>query len=586
MERTNGQIGNCIWLLAWGVASSVWCLTAAAEIGATFDEPGDVGHALTFWRTGSHYELLRLGAMPLPMDVCALPIYIWERWQGAPIDLRQGDQSAALWLARLGALPFWWLLLYYGWRAGSHLGGRWGGRLTVALLAAEPNFLAHACLATKDIAISACLLALVYHFRVGRESGWWRRVGVPGFWFGMALLSKASALVFGPLALFAVEVERLIRQPPTPPSDPNPGRGWRHWWRLLTPWRRDVCQLGLLGLGLMFIYCGSDWCPQRSFVSWAHQLPDGVPARVMVWLAEHLRIFSNAGEALVRQVAHNLRGHGAYLLGRADLRSIWYYFPVALSIKLTLTFLVLPLVVAVVRPRALTNWACAAAAVLLLYSLRCNVQIGIRLMLPVVALAAVGLGAALARAWQECAAPWQGRLLRAAAVAGVAWPTLASIQVWPHALCYTNELWGGTARGYLCLSDSNYDWGQGLKDLAAWQRRHRLQTLDVWYFGTDPILETLPMRPVRLYQPAGPPESMLASVRGHYLAVSTTLLYGPYTLREPAVSLVALLKTRQPVDRTQTFLIYDFTEPAVDNATSGRPVGRPPTGWPTAHSRQ
>src|SRR5437764_9921609 len=34
--------------------------------------------------------------------------------------------------------------------------------------------------------------------------------------------------------------------------------------------------------------------------------------------AENLRIFSNAGEPVIRQISHNFRGHGAYLLGRAD----------------------------------------------------------------------------------------------------------------------------------------------------------------------------------------------------------------------------------------------------------------------------
>ena len=63
-----------------------------------------MANALDFWRTGSHYQLLRLGAMPLPMDVSALPLSVWERWQGVPINVRRGDQSAALWLARLGAV--------------------------------------------------------------------------------------------------------------------------------------------------------------------------------------------------------------------------------------------------------------------------------------------------------------------------------------------------------------------------------------------------------------------------------------------------------------------------------------------------
>ena len=51
-----------------------------------------------------------------------------------------------------------------------------------------------------------------------------------------------------------------------------------------------------------------------------------------------------------------------------------------------------------------------------------------------------------------------------------------------------NEWWGGTTNGYRCLSDSNYDWGQGLKELTNWQLDRHVNDLDVWYFGTDPAL--------------------------------------------------------------------------------------------------
>jgi hypothetical protein len=579
MGRSRVSIWDWSWLLAWGILSSVWCVTAAGRLGATWDEPVDVANALDFWRTGSHQKLLRLGAMPLPMDVGALPLYLWERCHGVTIDIRHGDVTTALWCARLGTLLFWWLLLYYGWRMGSFLAGPWAGRLAVALLASEPNLLAHACLATKDIAITGCLLALIYHFRIGREAGWWRRVGVPGFWFALALLSKGSALVFGPLCMLAVEIERLLREPSGRRQQASDYRGQRAepgadaihdplpfslspllaWWRLLQPWRRDVVQAGLIGLALTIVYCGSDWRAEPSFVAWTHQLPDSLPARGMVWFAEHLQIFRNGPEALVKQVTHNLRGHGAFILGRIYPRSIWYYFPVALSIKLTVPLLLLPCLLALLRPRALANAACAAAGMLLLYSVRCNVQIGIRLLLPLVALAIVGLAAALVRAYQDSGRPWQRAVLSCGAVGAVSWAAAASVLVWPHALCYTNELWGGTAQGYLRLSDSNYDWGQGLKELADWQRQHGNQTLDVWYFGTDPIIETLPMRDVHLERALGSPEEALAPLQGHHLAVSMTLVYGSYAPSEPMTRISAYLRNQRPVDRTQTFLIYDFT---------------------------
>ena len=36
---------------------------------------------------------------------------------------------------------------------------------------------------------------LAYHFERGRSRGWALRVGVPGLWFGAAVLAKASGLV-------------------------------------------------------------------------------------------------------------------------------------------------------------------------------------------------------------------------------------------------------------------------------------------------------------------------------------------------------------------------------------------------------
>jgi hypothetical protein len=302
-------------------------------------------------------------------------------------------------------------------------------------------------------------------------------------------------------------------------------------------------------------------------VAWAHSLPDGPTGQVLRWIAENLRIFTNAGQGLVKQIQHNIRGHGVYLLGEVWPRAIWYYFPVALSIKMTLGLLFLPVVLAVLRPRALRNWAILAAAVLLVFSLSSRVQIGIRLVLPLVVLAIVGLAAAVAEACRDSGPGWRRCLLASGAAAGVLWASSTAVTVWPHGLCYANELWGGTAKGYLRLSDSNYDWGQGLPDLARWQREHPSVPLGVWYFGTDPALATLPIRNVRLHDPpVQSAEETLARVGGQYLAVSTTLLYGAYV---PQVRQVVydFLRERRPVARTATFLLYDFTGEASTGAT-------------------
>ncbi len=561
MCARHGWLWDGVWLLVCGVVSSAWCLSAAGQLSATFDETTYLERGLERWRTGSYAGLMHLGTMPLPVDVETLPLYLWERGRGVALDPATDMDHLLPW-ARASGLVFWWLLLFYGMLAGRQLAGPWGGRLAVTLFASEPTLLAHAGLATTDIAITACLLALVYHFRAGREAGGFGRVVVPAFWFGAAILAKASGLVFGPLCMLVVEGHRRWVE-----DKPVNLRGTV----------RDFTQIIAGGLLLVFLYVGSDWSTEPSFVQWASGLPDGRPGDAMRWLSTHLRIFSNAGEGLIQQVKHNLRSHGgAYLLGQESPRAFWYYFPVALTIKLSLTLLLLPVLVGLVRPRTLLNWACLCAAVLLVFSLNCRVQIGVRLVLPLVGFAVLGLAAAAVQAAQQCRPGWRHAGFVGLLGAGVTWTALSAVDVWPDGLCYVNELWGGPDVGYLLLSDSNYDWGQGLHELARWQERHHAAPLDVWYFGSDPTVRRLPVRVLPLHAlPLQGPEDVLAQVRGHYLAVGTTLLHGRTTEQPGHRTAAAFLRSCAPVARTATFLIYDFTRSAHGAPSAAAPEAVP-----------
>lgn len=573
-----------IWLAVCILASSAWCVSAASQLSATFDEPLYMARGLECWRTGSHSGLIRLGTMPLPIDVETLPVYLWERWRAAPFD-PAADLGQILPVARAGALVFWWLLLIYGWLTARKLAGPWGGRLAAGWLACEPNLLAHASLATTDVAISACLLALAYHFAAGRESDWRRRVGLPGLLFGVALAAKASALAFGPLVMGVIEFDRLWRNgellacfTADAPSD-SAGRR-RRMANLLQrlraaslPFRRDLLQAMAIGFGVMFVYCGCDGRPEPSFVAWAQKLPAGGWHDAMLWIAEHLRIFSNGAEGLVRQVKHNMQGHhGAYLLGEVYPQAVWYYFPLALSIKLGVPLLAAPWALAAQRRRSALNWACLAALALFAFSFNCRVQIGIRLVLPLVVMLVVGLSAAIADAAAGASSLGRRRLWAFGAAASVAWTALAALQAWPHGLCYVNELWGGMSQGYLCLSDSNYDWGQGVKELRRWQRERGLKQLDVWYFGADPAAGLPPLRHLPLHQlPLNQPQDVRAYVQGDYVAVGATLLYGTTTCQEPHRQAVEFFRGLEPVARTTTFLIFDVSGRSPDGELAARP---------------
>src|SRR5207244_638053 len=119
-----------LWFFIFAAASSLWCVGAAGRLGATFDEPVYISRGLDCWRSGSHQGLIRLGTMPLPIDLQTLPLYLVERWYGICLD-GSSDLQALLTLARGMTLLFWWLLLIYARLCGRQLAGAWGGRLAV-----------------------------------------------------------------------------------------------------------------------------------------------------------------------------------------------------------------------------------------------------------------------------------------------------------------------------------------------------------------------------------------------------------------------------------------------------------------------
>ncbi|MBY0512925.1 MAG: hypothetical protein K2P78_03325 [Gemmataceae bacterium] len=549
---------DAAWVLAFGLASSAWCLTAAGRLGATFDEPFYLNAGLTSWRTGSNKLMMTAGTMPLTVDVQTWPIYLWERCRGEAFQPYR-DIDTILPVARAANLVFWWVLLVYALLLGRTFGGQWAGRLAVALIACEPNLLGHAALATTDIGIVAGMLALVYHFYHGQGRGWWPRVFVPGLLFGVATLAKASGMVFGVQVMLALGVCRLYRTGELrPPPGSNLIGKLAHVWHAGFPLRKDLCWVMLVGFVLVFGYTGCDWGTEPTFVTWADGLPGGALKDAMVPVSHRLAIFPNAGEALMQQVKHNVRGHGTFLLGRWHERATPLYFPVALSIKTPLPVVALLIATLMIRPRAFLTPVAAVGVVLLAFSLNCRVQIGIRFMFPLIAVGLVSLAVTVARTWSD---PGNGRYVPRWFV-GVLVAIMAgtSAWMWPDGLRYTNQLWGGVERGYRHLGDSNYDWGQGLPALKTWNTDNNPdQPLAIWYFGTDPAILYPPYRPVRLHElKSGTAHELRAACGTRYLAVSTSLLYGFDSDNPGHLAVVQLLRSAAPVGRTPQFLVYDL----------------------------
>src|SRR5258708_35920986 len=102
-DRTASR--DLIWLLACGLISSLWCVTAAHHLSATFDEPGYLRMGLDHWRTGDGAPMKWAGTMPLPLDICTLPLYAAECWSGNTIDANSEIERWLPW-ARAANLVF------------------------------------------------------------------------------------------------------------------------------------------------------------------------------------------------------------------------------------------------------------------------------------------------------------------------------------------------------------------------------------------------------------------------------------------------------------------------------------------------
>jgi hypothetical protein len=555
-QRPNAR--DWLWFIVLGVLSSVWCLTALSRIGATWDEPGYIRKGLAFWHTRSHVTYLNVGTLPLVMDFDTLPIYLRERIQGHPTSYLNGDDPQALQYARVASLFWWWLLLFYAMLTGNLLAGKLGGRAAIALLAFEPVLLANVLL-MADIALCACLLAFLYHYRVGRERPWGRRVGIPALWFAIAVLAKLSALFLAPACVGVIELGLIWR------SASASGRLsvkdlLREILSKVGPILWDFAQIAGLGFILVILYCGSGWRVASHLVDAAERLKSHAGLRILyplaAWIA-HIPIFPNAISAIAKQLRMNSGDRGTYFLGHAYPGSLWYYFPLALTMKLTLPLLALPIVLAIFRPRTLLNWACGGALILLLMSVFNRTQIGVRLELPVVALGAVGLAAAVADAAKSSSTNWQRRCWTAVPIVVLLSAGYSSLSTWPDALVYFNKAWGRSEQGYLLISDSNYDMGQGLPDLAQWQREHNAANVDVLFFGRDPAILRMPVHQIPL-EPT--PVSLPPMEPERYLAVSINFVYGVSddVRNNPEVeSLMSLLRTRNPDGQAGTFFIYD-----------------------------
>ena len=216
-------------------------------------------------------------------------------------------------------------------------------------------------------------------------------------------------------------------------------------------------------------------------------------------------------------------GRPSYLAGEFKDTGWWYYYLYALAIKAPLGVWGLLLLTIVLRYRPLSRrerarvravsasrdeLALVLPGILILVLVSCQTGFNehLRYVLPLVPFAFIWIGQVVHLAVTlPSPVAGEGQGVRAvckatsffslkrwhAILAGglLAWSIGSSLSIYPHSLCYFNELVGGPIGGSAHLLGSNADWGQDLRYLKWWVAKHpEVKSLQLAYCGhCDPI---------------------------------------------------------------------------------------------------
>lgn len=464
------------------IAAAAVLAAAAAGIASTYrslsltvDEPTHVEAGLEWLDRGTYRlqpENPPLSRLPTAIGPYLLGYRLPDasgRPRGKPLEDLDADDSRDLARARAGVLPLFLLGGALVWTWARSLLGERTALAAVALYASVPTVLAHAGLATTDVAFTTAYLAALLAFLGWLDRPTLGRSLMLGALGGAALATKFTSLALFPAALAILAVRAF---------DPEAR------WRGLLAHLPAVLLAGLLGLGAAYRFDVGRAADERapgevSALAEACAAPDSFSGRALSRLTQARLPAPALLTGLLELCVHDAQGHPSFLMGRVSPDGFLLYYPVALLAKSPLPFLVLAgtgVALALRRPRGWRALApILAAATLLGVCMLGRINIGVRHVLPVFPLLAIPAAAAAHRLWDR------GGAVRALAIALGVWQVAGPVAAFPHWLAYFNE--AAAPHAARILSDSDLDWGQDLYGLRDELRDRGAPEVWVAYFG-------------------------------------------------------------------------------------------------------
>jgi hypothetical protein len=389
-----------------------------------------------------------------------------------------------LYLARLGALPFFIAAALVTWWWGLRWFGPATGLAAALAFTTLPLALAHAGLATTDMAAAGTFAAALFAFTRWLETpsrGWSLALGV---FTASALLTKFTAVLY--LAVAAIPIVGLwLLQRSRRPAEGETGIAFG---RLLRGLALGACVLAiLLWAGYRFSLGAIRSPEQRPYVFIDQLAGDDEAFRDFAYAVIEAPVFP-APEffgGIGQMLAHRAEGHIAYLLGETNYEGFWLFYPVVFAVKTPLPFLAFLALGALASLRASRRdgrWLrlspLLASAMMFASVIPSGVNVGLRHLLPMFPLLSVVVGAGVDGALRAAArGGWSIRL----GASGLAlWYLVTTLAAHPAYLSYFNELAGD--RPEEITVDSDLDWGQDVGKLARELRAREIDRVHLALF--------------------------------------------------------------------------------------------------------
>jgi len=444
----------------------------------TFDEGDHIFAGYMMWHSGDyglnpeHPPLVKLVAtLPLLQENLWLPP-LQQRWFKSEayrdgrdfMERNDGPRHRLLFRMRLAAGVFAVGLSVMVFLMGSKLFGESAGLLALLLVVFEPNVMANSDLVTTDMGVACFFLATIYCFyRYARQPSVIRLL-LTGLAAGLTLSAKHSGILLAPMLLGLTLVEIACAER-------------RRHKRMAGILSGGFAAIVVLAVVVLWAFYGFRYAARPAGLLMNPTLSEyAAPLTGMNgWVIGHVanwRLLPESYLMGMTDIHYAAQQYPIFLLGHDYAHGVWWYFPVALSIKTTLGLIGLEVLAGIaligrqLRHGRELAYLVVPGAIYLGVAILSGMNIGTRHVLflyPLAALLAAAGVTALAqhsRRWL-----WIGGGL-------VAFHVISAMAIFPAEMAYGNEAWGGTANTHKYLSDSSVDWAQQLPHIKQWVDAH------------------------------------------------------------------------------------------------------------------